>query len=1296
LSYKRNLHLYAIFALFVISLSAWLIHEYSGESLPSNPEIERDMSESVNQAADLFHTFRDEFISDSKSLASGISEVLEREGPRQAVHQIARNYDFWASTLYRNNRLYVWNGFSFPEIPQMPEVSADSIHISILKQNNVTFLYSYQVLQFAENRTYQLVTAKRLSQNNILPIAAGQETDLSDDPSLSGAYPVVFSFFNPVQQIPAIHQKLVLPPAGDSAGVVYANPDEKQNYIAMQVKRDSRLNMSLRTWLFMLSIIFLLTIFSKYKFRLLFGFIAFYLAASWYILLQNNFPGILVNGLLPGIEASDFDTAVRIASYSMHTFFICCFTASVFIFSKTKSAYSSGNRHFLTFAYSALFGILSAFFILFFIEITYNFILNADFELTGITVYPDGKALLFYLLYALAGGSLSLLLILTDYWFFKNEPEKSVIVILLASFSFLICLYFYGFLIEQQILLTWKFYLASGMFAAVLITGFLYNKNPGRIGKVSGFRIVFISSLLIAISGYVFISKSHDMKRNANLLAAAKSFAEEDTDATRDITRRILALIEQRLIFLTGEDIRNRPPIVQSQFQRAVNASIQPAWREYSFDIKLLKPDGSLIADYSTTLDSPAWTSFFDVDLMEVSYRGEQIRRETNRPVIRDKPEGLSDRYSSLHRGWIPIYDDLNQDEIIAWVFTSVYRERPDFNKPIRAVLAASSGDEWKSSYYIAQFTDSVMTRNSQRGFYEGQPEYNRLPSREIEIALRDSIAYISNITADGIFREVLLKQNKNEENGSHTIIKASTPAAGFNVHLFSFFRFNASILIFGLMLFLLIRLLGKSSFSLFRQNRRFQGRLIDGLTFSILIFLIFLIAATNDTMNRQFKSQLEKELITKLNNVTGLAGAEIISGRNSIDTFDLIISAGSFDSDIIFYEHAAVSQSSTPQIFQQHLVPRIMPYTVYDFLYNRQRRHILDRTMIGKEELLIGYKSILDEHGTPVAAFAIPTFLQSPVYTARILETTSYLLIVYFIIFGLFIAAIALFSRQLTKPIDKIRSGLDKISEGKFNTRLPVTSRDEIGTLSEAYNYMVTRLKDLQVELAKAEREAAWKEMAQQVAHEIKNPLTPMKLNLQYLQRRLQQNPENAEDLKPHVEKLAGNIIEQIESLNKIATDFSKFARPVREPFKEVNLNKLLESITGLYSKDDEMDVYLDQPETQITVMGVADEIRRVLINLIKNGLEAMNHRGEIRISLKKSPDGAVISISDNGPGIAEEDRDKIFVPSFSTKSSGTGLGLAISRQIIDAHNGRIDFSTKTGNGTTFQITLPLKNNKG
>ncbi|MDZ7690332.1 MAG: HAMP domain-containing protein [Balneolaceae bacterium] len=139
------------------------------------------------------------------------------------------------------------------------------------------------------------------------------------------------------------------------------------------------------------------------------------------------------------------------------------------------------------------------------------------------------------------------------------------------------------------------------------------------------------------------------------------------------------------------------------------------------------------------------------------------------------------------------------------------------------------------------------------------------------------------------------------------------------------------------------------------------------------------------------------------------------------------------------------------------------------------------------------------------MAAIAIPTFLQSPKYDQQLLETTSYLIILYLVIFGIFIVGTTLVSsRSSTRPLVYIQRGLNKISEGDLDTKIPVTSNDEIGNLANAYNEMVIRLKELQDELAAAEREAAWKEMAQQVAHEIKNPLTPIKLNIQHLERQM------------------------------------------------------------------------------------------------------------------------------------------------------------------------------------------------
>ncbi len=227
------------------------------------------------------------------------------------------------------------------------------------------------------------------------------------------------------------------------------------------------------------------------------------------------------------------------------------------------------------------------------------------------------------------------------------------------------------------------------------------------------------------------------------------------------------------------------------------------------------------------------------------------------------------------------------------------------------------------------------------------------------------------------------------------------------------------------------------------------------------------------------------------------------------------------------------VTETTTPQIYQQHLLPAALPYEIYDRLFIQGQQDAYSSVNLAGQSLLIGYRAIYNAENQPVATIAIPTFLESPKYDQQLLETTSYLILIYLLVFGLFIIGSTFISKQLTRPLVYIQRGLNKISSGNLDTKIPVTSEDEIGNLAEAYNNMVFRLKTLQKELATAEREAAWKEMAQQVAHEIKNPLTPMKLNVQHLERQLKSENSDPAELKKSIQKITSNLIEQIQSLN-------------------------------------------------------------------------------------------------------------------------------------------------------------------
>lgn len=284
---------------------------------------------------------------------------------------------------------------------------------------------------------------------------------------------------------------------------------------------------------------------------------------------------------------------------------------------------------------------------------------------------------------------------------------------------------------------------------------------------------------------------------------------------------------------------------------------------------------------------------------------------------------------------------------------------------------------------------------------------------------------------------------------------------------------------------------------------------------------------------------------------------------------------------------------------------------------------------------------------------------------------------------------AVSLFvSNQITRPLESIRTGIRNLRLGS-NEPLAYQGNDEIGELVREYNDAIHKLEESTELLRKSERESAWREMAKQVAHEIKNPLTPMKLRIQHLMRAYQQDPERA---APMVKKVSNSLIEQIDTLTRIANEFSRFAKMPKPQNVDFDLQKLLESVTTVFAEEDAGRVLLASDLTTAPVRADRDHLTRVLNNLIKNGLQAIpdNREGIIRVTLTRHEHHFLITVTDNGNGIPEDIQHKVFSPNFTTKSSGTGLGLAMSRQMIEQAGGRIYFETEPEVGTTFFVEIP------
>ena len=246
--------------------------------------------------------------------------------------------------------------------------------------------------------------------------------------------------------------------------------------------------------------------------------------------------------------------------------------------------------------------------------------------------------------------------------------------------------------------------------------------------------------------------------------------------------------------------------------------------------------------------------------------------------------------------------------------------------------------------------------------------------------------------------------------------------------------------------------------------------------------------------------------------------------------------------------------------------------------------------------------------------------------------------------------------------------------------------SKDEIGQLVRQYNFMVKELEKSADMLAQNEKENAWKEMAKQVAHEIKNPLTPMKLNVQLFERTLRaENPL----IKRKVKLFSDSIIEQIDTLSNIASAFSDFARMPMSKKEKLDISKIAENTINFFNTTN---IVFEKPTKSCYIYADRGQIIRILNNLLNNAIESVpeNKTPLITVNIKLINECVNLSIGDNGEGIPTALHKKIFNPSFTTKNSGMGLGLAIVKRIINDLNGSISFKSSEGEGTTFYVSIP------
>ena len=404
--------------------------------------------------------------------------------------------------------------------------------------------------------------------------------------------------------------------------------------------------------------------------------------------------------------------------------------------------------------------------------------------------------------------------------------------------------------------------------------------------------------------------------------------------------------------------------------------------------------------------------------------------------------------------------------------------------------------------------------------------------------------------------------------------------------------------------------------------------------------------------------------------------------------------------------KNTSLSSTSREQLVEDRLIDERLPIYAYYQLYYEGARNAYEEEQVGNFHYTAGYRVLSDSEGQPRFVISVPTLPEQERIEEERARTVAYLFGALLLLVIAVMLTASLLANALSRPIGRLREGLEAVAKGRFERPLPVDTRDEIGTLVKTFNSMQEQLAESRRKLAQQERQLAWREMARQVAHEIKNPLTPMKLSVQHL-RRAYSNldtketaiPESDNRFKNLFEKITTTLIEQVDALARIANEFSSFARMPKRLLEPLDLNAVLKEAVDLMQEQITPKIEVDFHEEPLVLQADREELRRIYINLIKNAIEASSHKDVFKIKVSSSlfangsspAKWAYSTVEDEGVGISNEMVDRIFEPNFSSKTSGTGLGLAIVKKSIEDLHGEIGFDTQEHVGTTFWIKLPL-----
>ena len=527
----------------------------------------------------------------------------------------------------------------------------------------------------------------------------------------------------------------------------------------------------------------------------------------------------------------------------------------------------------------------------------------------------------------------------------------------------------------------------------------------------------------------------------------------------------------------------------------------------------------------------------------------------------------------------------------------------------------------------------------------------------------------------------------------AHTLIILSRPAHTLFLYIVSF---SYLALFYGLILFSMMRL-KINKFWKTNPNRSFRRKITLLVVVSLMGALFFMgygsiwfgVKLYNDNNRRVMEEKIQTAQSMLEYSFQYLDGLE----RVNIEQLGVQLTqlSKNVHIDINIYDTKGwLVQTSQPELIEKYLMGRRMNSKAFEQMDRAHRLTYFHKEHIGNLFYYSVYAPLFNHSGALIGYLNLPYFSKESDIANDLASIVAAIANIYILLLLAAILTGTAISNQLGRPLIEVAKKMQRLDLTKQREHINYKGKDELGGLIHSYNKMVDDVAEASLRMAQTEREQAWREMARQIAHEIKNPLTPMRLSLQHLMRL---KKENVPDWADRFDGLAHTLIEQIDILSDAASELSSFSRFYSEEAALVELNHLIREQCTLFSTGEVAKLSFVSEVPSAVIMGRRQQLTRVLVNLISNARQALEGyaSGRIRICLAQQGAFYTLCVEDNGPGVPEKLRERLFTPNFTTKSGGTGLGLAICRSIIEQSQGTISYTSSEWGGACFIIKLPV-----